>query len=69
MSAWKDKASQVIAEMSMAAYLAANTRPNGGRYRKHRQYRIPDDARMLVECLARDDEEAAKAYFIRRAYG
>lgn len=64
---WRDKANRIIGELCLSSYLQANTRPDGTRYRKHRPYRVPDDAEMLIRCLAESDEATAKAYFVQRA--
>lgn len=67
MPTWRDKAHEVIAALCYPEWKKANTLPNGHRRKKHKQYSVPEDAKMLVDCLARDDEETAKAYFLKRA--
>lgn len=57
---WQGKANRIIAKLSLQAYKTANPKPN----RKAKSYRIPDLAADLVECLAKDDEERAKALFL-----
>jgi hypothetical protein len=61
---WQDKANRLIADASFDAY----TKANKGR-KRHVPYSIPQYAEDLVECLAFNDEERAKAIFIRHADG
>lgn len=67
MKPWEERAHKIIAAMSRASYEQANRLPNGKLRKRHRPYAIPSDAQTLVDCLGRNDEEAAKALFILRA--
>lgn len=66
---WQAKVNRVIAQLSHAAWRAANHDKHGRRYARHRPYRIPQEASDLVEALGRDDETDAKAIMesLRRA--
>ena len=66
---WRDKAHRIIGEMCFAEWDKTNTRPDGRRYKKHRQYHVPEMAKALVDCLAHDDEERAKSLFLALAGG
>lgn len=61
---WRRKAERIIGDLCRASYLQANS----GR-KRHRSYRVPEDAEVLIHCLNTDDEQTAKAVFIRHAYG
>ena len=61
---WRDKANKEIEKMCFAAWKAANTKKNGQRYKKNRQYVVPELAEKLVKCLEEDDEETAKSIFV-----
>ena len=61
---WKTKAHRLIADASYNAY----ERANRGR-KRHVPYSIPGFAQDLVKCLETNDEETAKAIFIRHADG
>jgi hypothetical protein len=61
---WHDKAHKIIAAECSREYRAANTRPDGKRYRSHKPYPVPEIAAALVDCLNRDDEYEAKRLFI-----
>lgn len=67
MTTWRDKANRVISADCMAEWREANTLPNGRRRKRHVPYSVPKTAQELVECLKSDDEERAKAIFIRLA--
>lgn len=58
---WHNKAQQIIAALSKAAYLEANQLPNGNMRKRHVSYSIPYEAKLLIEALNRDDEMAAKS--------
>jgi hypothetical protein len=58
---WHNKAQQIIAVMCKASYLEANTLPNGSMRKRHVAYSVPVEAKLLIECLNRDDEETAKS--------
>ena len=60
MKTWRDKANNEIASMCMAAYLQANTKKDGSRYKKHRPYAIPELAQQLVDCLGNHDQKAGE---------
>lgn len=57
---WRGKASRIIAELSHAAWLQANTKRDGSRYKRHRPYTIPKVAEDLVACLGMHDQRAAE---------
>lgn len=57
---WRDKASQIIAELSYTAWYHANHSKAGKRYKAHRPYTIPELAEELVACLAENDLERAE---------
>jgi len=58
---WRDKANKLIAEDCMAAYLKANTRKNGKRYKRHHPYSVSELADRLITCLDNQDQVAAEA--------
>lgn len=63
---WREKASREIASLSYAAWDKANPKNSRGqRPKKHKPYSIPAYAADLVTCLNTDDEERAKAMFMR----
>ena len=55
MTTWQDKANKIIADYSFQAWL--NNKKKGG-------YTIPEVAKELVNALATNDEEKAKAIFL-----
>jgi hypothetical protein len=57
---WRQKANDIIAAESRAAYLAANT----PKRKRHVPYRIPEIAESLVRALDSDDEHECKRLFI-----
>ncbi len=60
------KAHRIIGVLCMASYVQANTRKDGGRYKKHRPYSVPEEAEELIDCLNRDDEHTLKSIFMER---
>lgn len=60
---WRQKAHRVIAALSKESYEQMNRRPEGGRYKRHRPYSVPETAQKLIDALNRNDEAAAKAIF------
>jgi hypothetical protein len=62
---WRAKAHKIIAAECLASYLQSNT----PRRKRHRPYAVPALAAMLVDCLNRNDEHAAKAIYQRIALG
>jgi hypothetical protein len=52
---WEDKVQRVIGKLSADAYRRANTDRAGNKYRRHRPYRIPEEAETLVKCLGDRD--------------
>ena len=60
------KAHRIIGVLCMVSYLKANTRKDGGRYKKHRPYSVPVEAEDIIDCLNRDDEHTLKAIFMER---
>ena len=66
--AWRSKAHRIIADECHAAWLKANTKQDGKRYRHRRPYAIPALAEMLVACLNTNDEERANRLFIAHAH-
>ena len=62
--AWREKAQRLIGEACMAAYLKANTKPDGTRYKKHRPYSVPEHAQALVDALGANDEHKAKSLML-----
>lgn len=65
---WREKASRVIGQLCRDAWYKLNHDKHGKRFKRHRPYTVPDDAQTLVDCLNKNDEETAKALFIRMAY-
>ena len=65
---WRQKASRVIGELCTAAYHEAQQSKRPRRRGKHVPYAVPQLAAQLVECLNRNDAEAAKAIFLALAY-
>lgn len=66
---WQHKAQRIIAELCSESYKQANYRDGRKLKGSHRPYSVPQDAELLVQCLRTNDEETAKAVFIRHAYG
>lgn len=48
---WESKVQQVIGVLAATAYKKANYNKQGRKYKKHRPYRIPEEADQLVQCL------------------
>lgn len=64
METWKDKAKGMIqAEAKTQFIKAGNKYPVCLSKRKHKPYALPIWCNELVECLANDNEEKAKAIF------
>ena len=61
---WVVKAHEVISKLCLQAYVEANTRPNGMKYKKYRPYTVPEEAQELTKCIAEDDELRAKQIFL-----
>lgn len=66
-STWQHKAHRMISEMCMTEWRRANVKADGSMRKRHVPYAVPDDAKMLMECLRTNDEITAKEYFVRRA--
>ncbi len=62
---WRQKARDIIAAESLAAYRAANT----PKRKRHVPYRLPAIVDALVAALGQDDEHEAKRLFIVHATG
>ena len=66
MRNWEAKVERVIGKFAYASWHQANHDRSGRRYKRHRPYSIPDEARRLVEILGLRDrtaaERAAKSY-------
>ena len=60
MRTWEDKVNEVIAQLSRAAWHAANTDRQGKPYKKHHAYRIPEEATELVKCLGMHNRRTAE---------
>ena len=61
---WRAKAHRLIYSLSKASFLAVNTKPDGTLYAKHRPYSVPADAEFLCKCLADNNEQGAKDFFL-----
>ena len=61
---WEEKVQRVIGKLSAEAYRRANTDRTGKKFKRHRPYRIPEEAEALVKCLGDHNrargEEACK---------
>jgi hypothetical protein len=56
---WEGKVHRVVALLSRAAWAKANLGPDGRPRKKHRPYRIPEEASELVRVMGlRDRREA-----------
>ncbi len=72
---WQTKAHKIIGDLCMESYLQAN--PKAMKFhdkygaftpvKRHNPYSVPLLAEQLINCLNQDDEETAKAIFIRLA--
>ena len=62
MRTWEDKVNEVIAQLSRAAWHAANTDKQGKPYKKHHAYRIPEEAAELVKCLGMHNRRTAEIH-------
>ena len=60
---WQKKVHKVISELCLESYRQANYK-KGKKYKKHKQYSVPDEALDLIECLDTDDEERAKSIML-----
>lgn len=58
---WKDRVNKLVSEMCFESWRKENTKKDGSRYVKHRPYRVPQIACLLVDCLNKNDEARAKA--------
>ena len=56
---WETKVHGVIAKLSYAAWRTSNYK-DGNRYRRHRPYALPDEARALVDALGMNDRFLAE---------
>lgn len=61
---WEQKAHRIIQNLCRESYNQSNTSASGKKYKKHRPYSVPELAEDLIECLANQDEERAKALFL-----
>lgn len=52
---WEEKVGKVIGKLAHSAQQAANTDRAGKRYKRHRPYRLPEEADALVKCLGDRD--------------
>jgi len=60
MRTWENKVEEVIGRLSRAAWYQANHDKSGKRFKKHRPYTIPDEAKRLVEILGMHDRREAE---------
>lgn len=67
MKPWREKANREIERLCRESYLHMNQYSDGTMRRKHVPYSVPAIAKALVDCLNRDDEETAKAIFVKLA--
>lgn len=65
MSAWHDKANEIIQSEAWTAYKLVN-KPGQKRFKP---YTISETANELVRCLRENDESGAKHIFHRIAFG
>jgi hypothetical protein len=63
--AWEYKAEKIISELCLESYKQANYFKNGQKKKKHVPYSVPAIAQELLNCIKTDDEEKAKAIFIK----
>ena len=61
---WQDKAHRIIAALCLESYSKTNTKKDGGKYKTHRPYIVPQEAEILIECLNTNDEHRAKSMFV-----
>lgn len=57
---WEDKVQRVIGRLSYASWYEANHDASGHRYKRHRPYSIPQEARDLVEILGMKNRREAE---------
>ena len=66
MRTWENKVEEVIGKLSRIAWYQANHDKQGKQYKKHRPYRVPEEASLLVTYLGMHDrkeaENLAKSY-------
>lgn len=53
--AWEEKVHKVIGKLAAQAYKQTNYDRQGHKYKKHRPYRLPEEADSLVKCLGDKD--------------
>ena len=61
---WRKKADTIIADVCYKAYLDANMKKDGTKYKTHRSYSVPEIATALIQALNKDDEYEVKRLFI-----
>lgn len=57
---WENKVERVIAKLSYASWYKANHDRAGRRYKKHRPYRLPEEASELVATLGDHNRRRAE---------
>ena len=60
MRTWENKVEEVIGKLNHIAWFQANHDKQGKRFKKHRPYRVPEEAQRLVECLGMHDRREAE---------
>jgi hypothetical protein len=60
MATWENKVEKVIGRMAQAAWHQANHDKTGKKYKKHRPYRLPEEAEELVKILGMHDRKRAE---------
>jgi hypothetical protein len=65
---WRRKAHTIIESLAWQSYQQTNYDRSGRKYKKHRPYRLPMVAEVLVECLNTNDEIRAKVLFATYGY-
>jgi hypothetical protein len=60
MRTWEEKVEQVVGRLAQVAWQQANFDRQGKRYKKTRQYTLPDEASALVDALGWHDRRAAE---------
>ena len=61
---WRNKAHKIINSLCRQSYLKENQLNNGKLRKKHVPYSVPEEAKELIDCLNRNDEEKAKEMFL-----
>ena len=65
MKPWEEKAHKLVTRLCHESYLQANTAPSGRLFNVPVRYTVPVIAEELINCLVINDEETAKAVYLK----